>query len=222
MILFLFNAHTFVPLIKSHFLLLSSALFHRTRPLFFFHLIRRLAFSSGNASLFHPFHFARSIGNSLLFLPLSDELTHSSRSLCFLLFPSPGYIIFTPFSRSLHRQTFLSLCFSVSFVLAYSSIQFVPPPHWLCHLSRHLSRSHSRSHPLFAYRFSSSLFVRPLFVCFFLHCRQSTSTRATQLLRSRRVSVDRQSVNSRFNRGGGGPIDFYDVSKFSMRILHRN
>ena len=129
MISFLFNAHTFVPLIKSHFLLLSSALFHRTRPLFFFHLIRCLAFSSGNASLFHPFHFARSIGNSLLFLPLSDELTHSSRSLCFLLFPSPGYIIFTPFSRSLHRQTFLSLCFSVSFVLAYSSIQFVPPPH---------------------------------------------------------------------------------------------
>lgn len=98
-------------------------------------------------------------------------------------------------SRSLHRQTFFSFCFSISsFLLFIDSVSE--------HRLYHLSRSLYSSHPFFAYRFSTFVFVPLLFVRLFLHCCQRRIHGHVFVISTYTFSARHcRPVNSRLNRG---------------------
>lgn len=97
-------------------------------------------------------------------------------------------------SRSLHRQTFFSFCFSISsFLLFIDSVSE--------HRLYHLSRSLYSSHPFFAYRFSTFVFVPLLFVRLFLHCCQRRIHGHVVISTYTFSARHCRPVNSRLNRG---------------------
>ena len=165
MISFLFNAHTFVPLIKSLFSVTlfcsfpshASTLFLASdSPPCSHSLSLSLSSTRPFSTLF--ISFARSIGNSLLFLPPSDELT----LLSFTLFPSQSlslslerlYYIYSTLSLVPIRQTFLSppvtlrLARSRLFIDSVVSLRQWLWPSLSLDIIVVLALAHSRSHPL--------------------------------------------------------------------------
>ena len=212
MISFLFNAHTFVLLITPHFPLLSFAPFHRTRPVFFLPCALSLSLTRARSlfrqRVFFPsFSFrslARSITHSSFFRRVMS--LHFSRSLCSLLSPSNGCIIFTPFSRSplssdIPLAPIRTPSRSPPFVHRFGlSLTAGGSDHLSLHyrsvlaLVLALAFARALASTLLAYGFPFSILARPLLFVYLTSSpllQYETTAHALAQLRPRRVSVDR-------------------------------